>query len=288
MAPISRPAEADLAIVYAGIDPALLVHKPKPGPPRRMSSFVGGGVVLTVASDAAGRRLVALELQGRAWAAGIGLKGPEVLASASDGAWMLARWVDAGEPSGAAYVKAALSAADTIMAAQTPEFDVASTQWKADPSDRWQRVARLAAGRFPLSQWRAAKARAGALTQIQNAHGDFYFRNVMWTGDSVAIIDWEFVSQAPAYTDHLRLWSTLHDPADRDLALRIILAGADESKWRHVCLLGRWLSLRLLAENLSAPPAQRNPKDLAHARLIAREGKSLAALTDSPGTLPTT
>lgn len=270
-----RPAEADAAITAAGVMPEKLVHKPKPGPPRPMKSFVGEGLVLTTCDDPDGLRLMKLELAGRRWAQSIGLPGPQVIAAASDDSWMLATWVAAAAPGGPEYVRAALAGADLISAQPLPEFDVPATQWKGDSSDKLARIARLIIGRMPILAFRKAKIAADELTDARTAHGDYYFRNCMWTGSEISVIDWEFLGSAPAYTDHLRFWSTLKSPQDRALAMKILLADADEATAAHIRILAQWLALRLLAENLSAPSSQRDSDDLAHARIVTKEARAL-------------
>ena len=281
--PPAFPVAAIAAVEAAHGSVKDLSYHPKPGPPRPLRSFVGSGLVLTTTAFDDGRRLIKLEVEGRQWATANGIQTATVLASDPAGEWILANWVQAQPADGESFVRAAIKTADMIMGADLPKTTVAPSRWEGSNDDRTTRMRRLLLGRLPILAFRQAKAAAEQLTDVRTAHGDFYPRNALPTANSVAVIDWEFLAAAPAYTDHLRLWSTLHQRADRQLALRLILADVNSTQWRHICLLGRWLGLRLLAENLSAPNPQRNQIDLAHARVVAREGKVLGAAADYAG-----
>ena len=58
-----------------------------------------------------------------------------------------------------------------------------------------------------------------------------------------------------------------------------ITAGLAAADRRHLAVVVRYLVLRLLGENLAAPPDQRDADDLAHARLmVAQLPRQLAEL----------
>lgn len=253
---------------------------------------------MTTGTGVEGKRLIAIEVQARRWATGIGLPTPKVLDHAPDYSWMIATWQETRDPVGSDYVRGALRIADTIMAADLPALSVAASEWSGDSANKWQRIYWLTSAGLPLLAWLRARRMAGRLTDFRTAHGDYYRRNVLATSTEapkgfpptggVSIVDWEFLGAAPAFTDHLRLWSTLREPSDRALALDLIFADASRESWKHLCILAEWLGLRLLAENLSAPKNQRNAKDLAHARIVAREARALGRSANTYGLMPAT
>lgn len=275
------PPSASAALRDRGISCEQLELQVRPGPPRPVQSLVGAGVVLTLATSSAGCRLIELELHGREWGRSVGVAAPAVLASAST--WMLAEWNVVAAPAGIEYVEAATDAADQIMLGEPPRTSVPATQWSGNRHHRLRRSVRVIVGGVPILTWLQAKRAVSTLTDWKPAHGDYYFRNVLNVRGSVSVVDWEFMGNAPAFTDHLRFWSALKHPEDRTAVLSRVMDAADPQRWFHVCVLARWLGLRLLSENLSAPPSQRDSDDLLHARIVAREAVALGALADRPG-----
>jgi hypothetical protein len=266
------------AFEQAGLDQRAFTYEPKPGPPTPLRTHLGPDAIFTVAVDAEGRRQNLIEQACRTWAADHGIRCPRVLRYASAGDWMLAERVLTVRPEGSAYVHAALDTADRVAAAELPELPAPASQWRASRRSRVVRVARSVVGRLDVAGFVGARRAATALRDVCTSHGDFYRRNVLASdAGSVSVIDWEFVGPAPRWTDHLRLWSTLRREDDRAEAWHRITADRAAGEIAHLRVLTRWLSLRLLAENLAAPPTQRNTADLAHARRVVVEARSLSA-----------
>ncbi len=278
------PPGAITALRSNGLNPDDLTLREKIGTPRPVSTFVGGGLVLTLARNQDGARLIDLEATGRHWAEEHAIFTSTVIDVDPGGNWMLARWINpSGSASGPGYVAAALRAADRIMSLPPPAPTDRASTWRSPRRTLLTRVARLTLGGVPPRRWHRARSRAGALTKSATAHGDFYFRNVLPGPTGVYVIDWEFLGPAPVFTDHLRFWSTLKARQDRLQVLEYLLRSTDAETWTHVCDLAAWLGLRILAENLSARPRYRNPADLSHARAVALEADQIAELRNRPG-----
>lgn len=277
------PAEqlmADAAFAQSGRDAADFVFWPKPGPPTPLRSFRSSDEVLTIAVTHSGRDRLTVEREAREWAQRCGIPVPTVRAAAPDDRWMVADYVTAGTPEGSRYVLAALDVADEIASQTAPTLTRPAAEWKGSRRTLVNRLLRQARGGLSLRDLRDAKADLTTLTDMTVAHGDLYRRNVLAdpTG-GVRIIDWEFVGAAPRFTDHVRLWSTLRQPQDREMAWDRITAGLAAADRRHLAVVVRYLVLRLLGENLAAPPDQRDADDLAHARLmVAQLPRQLAEL----------
>ncbi|NHA66594.1 phosphotransferase [Phycicoccus flavus] len=272
------PDDVAAAVRAAGPDPDGLREVRKPGPPRPVRRWTGDTVLLDLATSAEGRRLVAAEVAGRRWAAEAGVPVPAVLAVGAGDGWMLTARAPGVSCRGAGAVRAALAAADAVAACRAPLPTVPASTWRGDQRTLVARVARSAVGGLPLRRFRAARAAAAALTDQAPGHGDLYRRNVLADGDRVSVVDWEFLSTHPRWTDHVRLWSTLTDPADRAVAVAHLEAVVPAAAHGHLAVLVRHLSLRLLAENLAAPPAERNSDDVDHARRVVPEGERLASV----------
>lgn len=271
------PPELRHALEVLGTDPCDLVER-SPGRPRPVRHLVGGGVIVDVARDATGRHLNGLEVFGRRWAASHGLPTARLHAADPHGAWLVGEFVASGEPGGPDYVAAALEVARGMAALPAPRGGPAPVTWRASRRTLPVRVARLVAAGLPLQRWRAARAAALALPDEVTAHGDYYFRNVLWAGadEGVRLVDWEYLGRAPRHADPLRLWSCMKAEADRNLLVEELLRVAPAGERRPIGLLAHWLGLRLFAENVSAPRAHRNPEDARHARVMMREGRDLA------------
>lgn len=261
----------DAAFEAAGLGRATFEFWPKPGPPTPLRSFRSQESVFTVAIAAAGRDQILLETSCRDWAVRQGIGVPRVRRSDAGGGWMLADYVTVSEPEGSPYVSAALDIADRISAGPPPLLPRPASEWSGNRRDALRRSIRVAVGGLPPLRYRRARAAAAALEDRCLNHGDFYRRNVLHAGSGeVLVVDWEFIGPAPRFTDHLRLWSTLRRPQDRDEAWQRITTGLSRGRRQHVAVLAEYLVLRLLGENLAAPSEERNPDDLAHARSLVR------------------
>lgn len=265
------------AFDQAGQDPRVFTYAAKPGPPTGLRTFLGEDSVLTVAVDEEGRRQNLVEATCRAWAAPHGVGCPAVVAAAPDGGWLHAERVRPGRPEGTAYVQAALDAADRVADLPLPDLPVAPSTWRPARAQRLLSAARGTVGGLDVPRFLRARREAAALTARTTAHGDFYRRNVLHVpGSGVSVVDWEFVGEAPRWTDHVRFWSTLRRAEDRREAWGRTSEAAGPEDLAHLRVLAAWLGLRLLAENLAAPRHQRDAEDLAHARVLVAESRSLS------------
>lgn len=271
--PSTRAPEAIArAFQETGIDPGRMAAVAKPGPPSPIQRFQGMGLALAVAIEPEGQRQNLLEAAGRHWASAQGVPVPCVVAADPDGRWLLAQLVPVIPPGGEPYVRQALAAADAVAAADPPNLPVAPSRWRAERPNAAGRAARLLAGGLRPDTFLLARRAAGELPASITCHGDLYRRNVLCTaGPQVYVVDWEFLGPGAEFTDHLRFWSTLLDPADRTIAWSATVDRAGEAKRGDLLVLARWLVIRLLAENLDAPTRQRNRADLRHARAMQAE-----------------
>ncbi|RJK97912.1 phosphotransferase [Vallicoccus soli] len=262
-----------------GVDPARLVEAPAAGPPSPVRHLAGDGVVVDVASAPDGVRRVLLELRGRAWAAGQGVRTVPVLRADAAGRWAVSAAVRPTASAGADYVLAALEAARRVArAAPPPAAGPAASTWRAPRRTVLARAARARAAGVPLLRLRRARGRAAALPVAAAAHGDFHARNVLGTADGVLVVDWEHLGPAPAGTDAVRLWTTLRRQDDRDLLLEHLLRGRTPVLAPAVLAdLLEHLGLRLWAENVSSPRSHQRRDDREHARQVAAEARALAA-----------
>lgn len=264
------------AFDQAGLDPGAFGYAAKPGPPTGLRTYLGPDAVLTVAVDDEGRRQNLVEHACRRWAAPHGVPCPTVLAASPTGEWLHAQRVRAERPEGPGYVHAALDAADAIAALEPPALSVAPSRWRPARSARLVSAARGALGGLDVPRFLRSRRAAAGLTDETTCHGDFYRRNVLHApGDGVSVVDWEFVGRAPRWTDHVRFWSTLRRAEDRREAWARISGAAGPEGEAHLAALTSWLCHRLLAENLAAPRRQRDPEDLAHARVVVAESRAL-------------
>jgi hypothetical protein len=269
------PRAALLALHDHGADiaPKLI---PTQGPPKALATYRTGHLVLMVPANVVGRQMNLLETAGRYWATQHSIATPELLAVDPSGDWLLGKWVEAVDPTGPTYVTKALRIADQIMESPTWQPPLAPSTWSASSKGRVGRVRRMITAGINLRRWLAARETAQNLPDRAMSHNDYYFRNVLRTpSDSVVVVDWEFAGLAPRFTDHLRMWSTLKNPEDREIALEIILAGRSKQELEHIGVLGRWLTYRLFAENLAVPRRLQNPPDLEHARRGVQRGDEL-------------
>lgn len=255
---------------------------PTEGPVKPLATFRADHLVMMVARNDVGRYQNLLESAGRDWASGHSIVTPEILAVDSAGQWLVGMWETTAEPSGADYVTESLRIADQIMVSPAWDPPLPPSTWSASTRGRLGRVRRMVMAGINLKKWLAAREAARQLTDISMSHNDFYFRNVLRTSsDQVVIVDWEFAGLAPRFTDHLRMWSTLKDPKDRELALEMILDDRTSQELEHIGILGRWLTYRVFAENLAVPRKLQNPPDLEHARRGVQHGDDLFDRTRS-------
>lgn len=259
------------------VDPGALRRQRKPGPPRPVERWRCGDLLFDYASTSEGRRLMKLEVHGRQWAVGIDVPVPPVLLYDQDGSVLVSRWISGSSCGGAEPTAESLRVAERVAHAERPRFGPQASTWRASRASLPLRSARLVAGGLPVRRYMQQRELYAALALKDVAHGDFYRRNVLVsaTGD-VAVIDWEHLSVQPRWTDHVRLWSTLTDANDRRVVLLHINRSAPAREHSHLAIVVRYLTLRLLGENLAAASRYRDPADLVHARHMVHEGEQLA------------
>jgi hypothetical protein len=218
----------------------------RPGQP-----WVGltSGCAVHIAHDDRTRHRVREEAGRLAWAARNGIPVPEVIDQRDQ--WLVtSRAVNDGVTSGPAYVEAAIGAARAIASApeEPPSFRAPVA---AHGGGRWAGAVRLSRiVRSPLSpgEFRAARAAAASLPRDTLAHGDYVLHNILFDASkaSVTVIDWEFLTRAPAHRDLLMLWARLEQPDDRAMILEEV---ERTTKDRRVAgVLHHWLAVRLLAD----------------------------------------
>jgi len=249
------------------------------GRARPVRHLVGQDVVVDVAVDARGKHLNRLEAHGRAWARDHGVRVPRLLATDPDGCWLVGERVDLAPPAGTDYLASALEQASLVARAPLAEDRPEATTWRAPRRTRPARTARLVSRTGTLALTMLGVRRAvQALPRSQTAHGDFYFRNVLRPadGEQVLVVDWEHLDRAPAGTDALRLWSTTKDDDDRARVLDQVMSPLGRDERADASLLAYWLSLRLVAENLSSPRREHRQEDAEHALRVLPAARELA------------
>ena len=272
------PAPLRLALEDLGVGVhALVEDAPDGGPPRRVRRCLAGGLVVDLAVSDEGRRLNLLELRGRDWAEMHAIPTVPVLrADREYGEWIVARKVPLRPSAGPDYVRAALDASRRICVVGPPPPGPVASTWRAPRRTLAVRVARAVAAGVPVATVRRARSRAAALPLSSTAHGDYHLRNVLAMEDGgVAVVDWEHLAPAPAYTDALRLWTTLKAADDRQLLIDHLTDRLRADEREPVAVLAVWLAYRLWAENVCSPRAHQRPDDARHARHMVTEAEAL-------------
>ena len=213
-----------------------------------------------IAHDERTRNRIREEAQRLEWAARNGIPVPAVVERRDR--WLVTtRAVNDGVTSGRAYVEAAIGAAGAIAAAADPPPSLRGPL-AAHGGGRWAGLVRLSRiVRSPLSpaEFRATRAAAARLPRDTLAHGDYVLHNILFDASkaSVTVIDWEFLTRAPAHQDLLMLWVRLEEADDRALVLEEVERTTKDRAAAGV--LHHWLAVRLLADLVTkAPPGQWN------------------------------
>jgi aminoglycoside phosphotransferase (APT) family kinase protein len=202
-----------------------------------------------IAHDERTRNRIREEADRLAWAARNGIPVPAVVDSQPD--WLVtSRAVNDGVTSGRPYVEAAVAAARAISAASEPPPNLRAPV-AAHGGGRRAGLVRLSRiVRSPLSpgEFRAARAAAATLERDTLAHGDYVLHNILFdrARASVTIIDWEYLTRAPAHQDLLMLWPRLTEPDDRAVVLEEVERTTKDR--RAAGVLHHWLAVRLLAD----------------------------------------
>lgn len=273
------PASLVQRLHSLGVPAEQLSARDRPGVPRPLRRWTGNGLLVEVATSDEGRRRNLLEARGRQWAQRHAIPVPEVVDAAEDGAWLISHMTDSVAPRGTQYVDLALETAARIqLCKDLPEqHSTLASTWRAP---RRTVIARQARGMLlgvPTRLWLASRAAARRLPVTSVAHGDYYHRNVLLGRDgALRVIDWEFLGVAAPYTDAMRLWTVLPERDDRQYLIDSVLRSTTRDQWPTVGTQALWLSLRLLGENAKAPRSVRNSHDLAHARAMIPEARTIA------------
>ena len=227
----------------------------RPGQPR-----VGltASSAIHIAYDDRTRARIREEAERLRWAARQGIPVPAVLDVRPE--WLVtSRAVNDDATGGRRYVEAAISAADAISGATEPPPSVRGPVPAHGGGRRAgaQRLYRML--RSPLSprEFREARAAAARLPRDTLAHGDYVLHNILFdqSRQAVTIIDWEYLTYAPAHFDLLMLWPRLPDARDRAMVLEAVARQAGDRAAAGV--LHHWLAVRYLADLVTKlPPGQ--------------------------------
>lgn len=232
-----------------------------------------------IAYDERTRARVREEAERLAWAGRQGIPVPAVRDSRPE--WLITtRAVNDGVTSGRRYVEAAIEAARAIAGATEPPPSVRGPV-PAHGGGWWAGAVRLSRMlRSPLSprEFRATRVAAARLPRDVLAHGDFVLHNILFdrARGTVTVIDWEFLTYAPAHFDLLMLWPRLGEAEDRALVLEE--ARRTTRDRRSLGILHHWLSVRLLADLVTKLPAgQWQRERIAEAGRRVAEARANAA-----------
>jgi aminoglycoside phosphotransferase len=211
-----------------------------------------------IAHDDRTRARIRDEAERLAWAARNGIPVPAVVEWRPN--WLVtARAVNDGVTSGRAYVEAAIGAARAIAGASEPPPSLRAPL-AAHGGGRKAglvRLARIVRSPLPPGEFRAVRAEAAGLRRDTLAHGDYVLHNILFdrSTNAVTVIDWEFLTRAPAHQDLLMLWPRLTEADDRILVAEEVERTSRDKKAAGV--LHHWLAVRLLADLVTkVPPAE--------------------------------
>ena len=241
---------------------AVVGERPQPLHTRAGQPWVGltTDCAIHIAHDERTRARIREEAERLAWAARNGIPVPEVVESRPG--WLVTtRAVNDGVTSGRAYVEAAIGAARAIARAPEPPPSLRAPVAAHGGGRRagLVRLSRIVRSPLPPGEFRAVRAAAGALRRDTLAHGDYVLHNTLFDGSkaAVTIIDWEFLTRAPAHQDLLLLWPRLEEADDRALVLEEVERTTKDR--RAAGVLHHWLAVRLLADLVTkVPPAEWN------------------------------
>jgi hypothetical protein len=202
-----------------------------------------------IAHDERTRRRIREEAERLAWAGRNGIPVPAVVDRRDT--WLVTRravndQVTRGRP----FVEGAIGAARAIAAAPEEPPSLRAPV-AAHGGGRWAGAVRLSRiVRSPLSagEFKAARAAAAGLRRDTLAHGDYVLHNILFDASkaSVTVIDWEFLTRAPAHQDLLMLWPRLEEADDRALVIEEVERTTADRAAAGV--LHHWLAVRLLAD----------------------------------------
>jgi aminoglycoside phosphotransferase len=202
-----------------------------------------------IAHDDRTRNRIREEAERLGWAARNGIPVPTVIEQRER--WLVtSRAVNDQVTTGRPYVEAAIAAARAIATASEPPPSLRAPLAAHGGGKKAGLVRLSRIVRSPLSpgEFRDARAAAAALTRDTLAHGDYVLHNILFDASkaSVTVIDWEFLTRAPAHQDLLMLWPRLEEADDRALVLEEVERTAQDR--RAAGVLHHWLAVRLLAD----------------------------------------
>jgi aminoglycoside phosphotransferase len=211
-----------------------------------------------IAHDDRTRGRIRDEAQRLVWAGRNGIPVPAVVESRPD--WLVTtRAANDAVTTGRAYVEAAIAAARAIAAAPEPPPSLRA-RVEAHGGGRKAglvRLTRIVRSPLPPGEFRAVRAEAAGLRRDTLAHGDYVLHNILFDASrsAVTVIDWEFLTRAPAHQDLLMLWPRLTEADDRALVIEEVERTTQDKKAAGV--LHHWLAVRLLADLVTkVPPAE--------------------------------
>lgn len=202
-----------------------------------------------IAHDDRTRNRIREEAERLGWAARNGIPVPAVIDQREE--WLVtSRAVNDQVTSGRPYVEAAIAAARAIAAASEPPPSLRAPLAAHGGGKKAGLVRLSRIVRSPLSpgEFRDARAAAAGLPRDTLAHGDYVLHNILFDTSkaSVTVIDWEFLTRAPAHQDLLMLWPRLEEADDRALVLEEVERTTKDR--RAAGVLHHWLAIRLLAD----------------------------------------
>jgi hypothetical protein len=202
-----------------------------------------------IAHDDRTRSRIREEAARLGWAARNGIPVPSVVEQRDE--WLATtRAVNDGVTSGRAYVEGAIGAARAIGAAPEEPPSLRAPLAAHGGGRRAGAVRAFRIVRSPLSpkEFKATRAAAAALPRDTLAHGDYVLHNILFDASkaSVTVIDWEFLTRAPASQDLLMLWPRLAEADDRALVIEEVERTTKDRAGAGV--LHHWLAVRLLAD----------------------------------------
>ena len=219
-----------------------------------------------IAHDDRTRARIREEAERLGWAARNGIPVPAVVEARPS--WLVTtRAVNDGVQSGRAYVEGAIGAARAIGAATEAPPSLRAPV-AAHGGGRWAgvvRLSRIVRSPLPPGEFRAVRALSAGLRRDTLAHGDYVLHNILFDASraSVTIIDWEFLTRAPAHQDLLMLWPRLEEADDRALVLDEV--GRTTRDRAAAGVLHHWLAVRYLADLVTKAA----PKDWNRPRIEA-------------------
>lgn len=219
-----------------------------------------------LALDDADRRRLEHEQLRLQWAAEHAVPAPSLAGTDPDHRWLATALVPDDPQGGAAYVDAAIQAAEAIAAAPPPpglgpagdEATVGSPDHPARGlAGRVARVVRMVRAGVPPVAFARARRAVDALPDEVVCHGDFHTDNVLFdaAGGRVHVTDLEQMRTGPDGLDLCTLWWGLDRAEDRQRLTDHLVAGADATRRRRIAALLRWAAMTRLANAaLTDPP----------------------------------